>query len=78
LGIVLFFIAYFSLGSNKESYMPNNSLNWIFMTFFIIMFFLMGYLLQNVFLSFKEVKKPNRPEFINTHKLDNTTKLENK
>lgn len=68
LAIVLFFLGYMSLGSQKETFMKNYSLNWIFMVFFIVFFFLLGYLFQNVILSFKEVKVENR-KFINTQDL---------
>jgi len=64
LGIIFFFAGYFALGDYKQNIMQNNSLNWIFIAFFIILFFLLGYLFQNILLSFKDVSKRDSNNFI--------------
>lgn len=66
LAIIIFFLGYYGIGESRDSFMKNTSLNWIFITFFIIMFFLFGYLFQNLLLSFKDVKKREYNAFINT------------
>ncbi len=75
LGIIVFFLGYFGLRGYKDKIMENKSLNWIFMTFFIIIFFLTGFLLQNMFVSFREIKKPeNIPTLINREEVKDDLK----
>lgn len=66
LGIILFFAGY-KLLSNKDSFMKDTTLNLIFMAFFIIIFFLFGFLFKNIFLQFKDVNDRNSMPFINTN-----------
>lgn len=59
IAIVLFFAGYIFLGDTRDYYMKNNALNWILITFFIIMFFLFGYLFQNVFMTIIDTRNKN-------------------
>ncbi len=54
LGIIFFILAYKFL-PNSEFYMEDNILNLIFISFFITIFFLFGFLFKNIFLQFKSV-----------------------
>lgn len=56
IAVILFFLAYWLLGSKGNNIMKNTSLNWIFMAFFIIIFFLLGYLFSNLLVQFREVR----------------------
>jgi len=69
LGIILFFFGYWALGGNRESYMKANSLNYIFITFFIVLFFLFGYLFKNMFITMTDMKK-NSIDVPSIQKLD--------
>ncbi len=55
LGIIFFILAY-KLLPNYEMIMEDNILNLIFISFFITIFFLFGFLFKNIFLQFKSVK----------------------
>ena len=55
LGIILFILAYKFL-PNNEKIMEDNILNLIFLSFFITIFFLFGFLFKNIFLQFKSDK----------------------
>lgn len=55
LGIILFVLAYKIL-PNNEMIMEDNILNVIFISFFITIFFLFGFLFKNIFLQFKSVE----------------------
>jgi len=68
MAIMFFFLAWFSLGDYANYFMDNNVLNKIFITFFIIIFFLLGYLFQNIFISFKESKKREFNSFVDIKK----------
>ena len=52
LGIIFFILAYKFL-PNYETIMEDNILNIIFISFFITIFFLFGFLFKNIFLQFK-------------------------
>ena len=54
LGIIFFILAYKFL-PNSEMFMEDNILNLIFISFFITIFFLFGFLFKNIFLQFKSV-----------------------
>ena len=58
LGIIFYIIAYKFL-PNYEMIMEDNILNLIFISFFITIFFLLGFLFKNIFLQFKNVKLIN-------------------
>ncbi len=66
LGLIAFFLGYFSLGDYKENIMKNIPLNLIFITFFIVLFFLLGYIFQNILLSFTDIKKVDNKMILNT------------
>jgi hypothetical protein len=66
LAVASFFIAYAMIGSDKEIFMRNTSLNWILITFFIVIFFLFGYLFKNLILSFRDPKKRTENQYIST------------
>ena len=55
LGIIFFILAY-KLLPNSEIFMEDNILNLIFISFFITIFFLFGFLFKNIFLQFKTVQ----------------------
>lgn len=55
LGIIFFILAYKFL-PNNDKIMEDNILNLIFLSFFITIFFLFGFLFKNIFLQFKSVK----------------------
>jgi hypothetical protein len=55
LGIIFFILAYKFL-PNSEMFMEDNILNLIFISFFITIFFLFGFLFKNIFLQFKTVQ----------------------
>ena len=55
LGIIFFILAYKFL-PNSEMFMEDNILNLIFISFFITIFFLFGFLFKNIFLQFKTVE----------------------
>jgi hypothetical protein len=55
LGIIFYIIGY-KLLPNSEMIMEDNILNLIFISFFITIFFLFGFLFKNIFLQFKSVK----------------------
>jgi len=55
LAIIFFIVAYKFL-PNSDMFMKDNILNLIFMSFFITIFFLFGFLFKNIFLQFKDVK----------------------
>jgi hypothetical protein len=58
LGVIFYILAY-KLLPNYEMIMEDNILNLIFISFFITIFFLFGFLFKNVFLQFKSVKLVN-------------------
>lgn len=55
-GIVMFFIGY-KLLNNGEIYLKYTTLNIILIAFFIILFFIFGHLLNNIFQTFRTIKK---------------------
>lgn len=55
LAIIFFIVAYKFL-PNNEVFMKDNMLNLIFMSFFITIFFLFGFLFKNIFIQFKDIK----------------------
>ena len=55
LGIIFYILGY-KLLPNSEIIMEDNILNLIFISFFITIFFLFGFLFKNIFLQFKSVK----------------------
>jgi hypothetical protein len=55
LGIIFFILANKFL-PNNDKIMEDNILNLIFLSFFITIFFLFGFLFKNIFLQFKSVK----------------------
>jgi len=55
LGIIFFILAYKFL-PNYEMIMEDHILNLIFISFFITIFFLFGFLFKNIFLQFKSVQ----------------------
>lgn len=55
LGIIFYVLAY-KLLPNYEMFMEDNILNLIFISFFITIFFLFGFLFKNIFLQFKIVQ----------------------
>ena len=58
LGIIFYILAYKFL-PNYEMIMEDNILNLIFISFFITIFFLFGFLFKNIFLQFKSFKLVN-------------------
>lgn len=54
LAIILYILGY-KLLPNSEKIMEDNILNLIFISFFITIFFLFGFLFKNIFLQFKSV-----------------------
>ena len=55
LGIIFYIVAY-KLLPNSQMFMEDNILNLIFISFFITIFFLFGFLFKNIFLQFKIVQ----------------------
>jgi len=55
-GIIMFFIGY-KLLDNGEIYLKYTTLNIILIAFFIILFFIFGHLLNNIFQTFRIAKK---------------------
>jgi len=55
LGIIFYILAY-KLLPNSEMFMEDSILNIIFISFFITIFFLFGFLFKNIFLQFKIVQ----------------------
>ena len=55
-GIIMFFIGY-KLLDNGETYLKYTTLNIILISFFIILFFIFGHLLNNIFRTFRTSKK---------------------
>ena len=53
---IIFYILGYKLLPNSEMIMEDNILNLIFISFFITIFFLLGFLFKNIFLQFKSVK----------------------
>jgi hypothetical protein len=53
---IIFYIIGYKLLPNSEKIMEDNILNLIFISFFISIFFLLGFLFKNIFLQFKSVK----------------------
>ena len=64
LAILLFFFGYYAMGEKKLELMNNTSLNYIFIVFFLIMFFLLGYLFQNIIISLRETRVRQSNNFI--------------
>ena len=60
LGIIFFFAGYYFIGTDRQSYMPGSSLNYIFITFFIVLFFLFGYLFKNIIIGVFENRMRNK------------------
>lgn len=56
LAIIIFFAGYWFMGNDREKFMKNTTLNWIFIAFFIVIFFLIGYLFKNLLLSFVDFR----------------------
>jgi len=56
LAILLFFFGYYAMDEKRVEMMNNTSLNYIFIVFFLIMFFLLGYLFQNIIISLRETR----------------------
>ena len=54
LGIIFYILGY-KLLPNSQIIMEDNILNLIFISFFITIFFLFGFLFKNIFLQFKSV-----------------------
>ena len=52
---IIFYILGYKLLPNSEMIMEDNILNLIFISFFITIFFLFGFLFKNIFLQFKIV-----------------------
>ena len=52
---IIFYIVGYKLLPNSEMIMEDNILNLIFISFFITIFFLFGFLFKNIFLQFKTV-----------------------
>jgi hypothetical protein len=52
---IIFYILGYKLLPNSEMIMEDNILNLIFISFFITIFFLFGFLFKNIFLQFKSV-----------------------
>jgi len=52
---IIFYIVGYKLLPNSEMIMEDNILNLIFISFFITIFFLFGFLFKNIFLQFKSV-----------------------
>ena len=52
---IIFYILGYKLLPNSEMIMEDNILNLIFISFFITIFFLFGFLFKNIFLQFKTV-----------------------
>jgi Kef-type K+ transport system membrane component KefB len=65
MAIMFFFLGWYSMGDYFSVFMEDTVLNKIFITFFIIVFFLLGYLFQNIFISFKETKKREFNSLVN-------------
>jgi hypothetical protein len=65
LAVIAFFAGYMLLGNDKIMIMRSTSLNWIFMAFFIMIFFLFGYLFKNLLMQFKDVRKKIPTNYIN-------------
>ncbi len=65
VGIMFFFLGWYSMDDYFSVFMEDSVLNKIFITFFIILFFLLGHLFQNIFLSFKEAKKREFNSLVN-------------
>ena len=55
LGII-FYIRAYKLLPNSQMFMEDNIRNLIFISFFITIFFLFGFLFKNIFLQFKIVQ----------------------
>lgn len=55
-GVIIFFIGYKFL-DNSETYLKYSTLNIILIAFFIILFFIFGHLLNNIFQTFRTAKK---------------------
>jgi len=67
IGIIAFVAGYLLLGDKKSLIIKSSTLNIIFMVFFIIIFFLVGYLFKNLMLVFKDVPKKTPNQYINTN-----------
>ena len=52
VGIMFFFLGWYSMDDYFSVFMEDSVLNKIFITFFIILFFLLGHLFQNIFFFF--------------------------
>jgi hypothetical protein len=52
---IIFYILGYKLLPDSDKIMEDNILNLIFMSFFITIFFLLGFLFKNIFLQFKSV-----------------------
>ena len=55
-GVIMFFIGY-KLLDNSDTYLKYSTLNIILIAFFIILFFIFGHLLNNIFQTFRTAKK---------------------
>ena len=64
LGILAFFLANWILGNKL---LKHSTLNLIFMAFFIIIFFLIGYLFRAILLQLKPIEKNKESAFITTN-----------
>ncbi len=53
---IIFFIIGYKILPNSLMIMEDNILNLIFISFFITIFFLFGFLFKNIFLQFKSVQ----------------------
>ena len=65
VGIMFFFLGWYSMDDYFSVFMEDSVLNKIFITFFIILFFLLGHLFQSISLSFKEAKKREFNSLVN-------------
>ena len=64
LGMLAFFLANLIM---NNTLMKHSTLNLIFMSFFIIIFFLFGYLFRTILLQLKPIEKSKESAFITTN-----------
>ena len=67
LAVVAFFAGYTLMGDKKEQILKSSTLNIIIMAFFIIIFFLIGYLFRNMMLLFKKMPEKVPNTYIDTN-----------
>jgi len=67
LAVVAFFAGYMLMGDKSQQILKSSTLNIIIMAFFIIIFFLIGYLFRNMMLLFKKMPEKVPNTYIDTN-----------